>query len=186
MGKELSYATEAIIDEGKQLYFFESINEMTGRRVIKAIEYSDIQQEFEGKKVYNLGFGDYDPVSDSILDDVLTENGDQYRIFSTVLNSIALFYEENPDSALFVSGSDSTYSFVEKCRNVCRRKCHSECKKRHQRIRNYCNYINKNYPELSERFEFRGGIVDWDESTTTDIVDYECGKHYEAVLVIRK
>jgi len=44
------------------------------KKVVKVVQYSYIS-DLLGKDVYNLGFGDYDIDSDTILDDVNTNKG---------------------------------------------------------------------------------------------------------------
>lgn len=53
------------------------------KRVRKAVEYAIVMQ-FDGRNVYNLGFGDYNSDADGFFDSICTNNGDVY----TVLNSI--------------------------------------------------------------------------------------------------
>lgn len=45
------------------------------KKLVKVVQYSYIS-DLLGKDVYNLGFGDYDVGSDTIFDDVNTNNGD--------------------------------------------------------------------------------------------------------------
>lgn len=61
------------------------------RDVIKAIQYAFVQK-LNGRDIYNLGFGDYDIEKDIITDDVNTNNGDVYKVFQTVLNTIPVFF----------------------------------------------------------------------------------------------
>ena len=81
------YETIADVTETGVQYFF--ISKGTSN-IIKAIQYSHAL-DFQDKKVYNLGFGDYDSKTNSIDDDVISNNGDAYRIFHTVLNTIPHF-----------------------------------------------------------------------------------------------
>ena len=67
------YKTEKRIDQIKLSYFFESIGEST---ITKVIEYEYIQDLPSGRKVYNLGFGDYDERTDTFK-----ENGYLQRVF---------------------------------------------------------------------------------------------------------
>ncbi len=88
-------------------YFFIS---QGPRDVIKAIEYFYFT-DFADRKIYNLGFGDYDISKDKINDRVNTENGDAYHVFNTVLNTVPKFFESFADVAIMVRGSDSTDEF---------------------------------------------------------------------------
>lgn len=87
-------AYETIIahrEKGKQKFYFESVHPENGKNLIKVVEFSSIDRLFSGRKVYNLGFGDYDPENGDIDDDILSGNGDPYRVFNTVLNCVSLF-----------------------------------------------------------------------------------------------
>ena len=186
MGIEFAYQiTQPEIEEGKQKYFFESLSKDTNFQVIKVIEYSYINQNFEGLKVFNLGFGDYNKETDEIRDDIVTNNGDAYKVFNTVLNSIPQFFNSNQNAALFVSGSDSADEFEGKCKTTCIKKCTDKCKKKGQRIKTYCYYVSKNFEELSNEFIFKGGLTS-KVTKTTSLVDFEKGAIYDAVLVIKR
>jgi hypothetical protein len=59
----------------------------------KAIRYNKMQDD-----VYNLGFGDVNPVNGEIDDKIVTNNGDMTKILATVAFSIYLFTENIPDA----------------------------------------------------------------------------------------
>ena len=67
--------------------------------------------DFRGQRVYNLGFGDYDLDTDSISDDLTTNNGDPYKVFHTVLHTIPQFFETYSDAMMMVLGSDPTVPY---------------------------------------------------------------------------
>lgn len=176
---------EYLITRGHQTeigvkYYFTSNGNST---IIKAIDYS-YSSSFDGKKIYNLAFGDYDPRTDEIRDDVNTQNGDVYKVLNTVLYTIPLFFSSFPDSMMIVRGSDSTSDFIEKCKSNCIRNCSDACKKAHRRIKLYCGYVNKNYNILKHDFIFYGGI-DRGENHIL-IEDYIPEKEYQAVFVTKK
>src|ERR1044071_9039142 len=79
-------------------FIFESIGH---KRITKSIEYSYFRN-FSGRKVYNLGFGDYNKHTNEIADETNTNNGDAYMVFHTVLNSIPVFFDQFSQSGLFV------------------------------------------------------------------------------------
>jgi hypothetical protein len=175
-------------NEDEYRYFFESVNTTDDSKVIKAIEYSYIEDEHEGNKVYNLGFGDYNEELDDIIDNVTTNNGDTYKVFNTVLNSIPTFFTKYDNSVISVSGSDSTDEFVNECRETCKKiekACKLDCRKRNQRINAYCGYINKHYGELNQSYSFKGGKF-CDKTQKTILEDYKVGQEYITVLVICK
>src|SRR5258707_986187 len=87
---------ETVTDSGIR-YFF--LSEGKGS-IIKIIQYTYIQ-DLLGRKLYNLGFGDYDLRTGSILDDLTPNNGDPYRIFHTVLSTIPSFFNIFPNAMMF-------------------------------------------------------------------------------------
>lgn len=122
---------------GSLKFFFVS----HGKEVIaKVVEYS-LYQTFRGKDVYNLGFGDYNALTDSFEDDSLSNNGDTYQVFNTGLHSVPLFFEQYPQTLLMVQGSDSQAVFLEYCIKNCFKNCLTGCKKFNQRIHIYTNYL---------------------------------------------
>lgn len=186
MSKDLSYITEEDLnDENKYRFFFKSINDLTEKEVIKTIEYLHFEI-YENRKVFNLGFGDYDETTDKIIDDQETNNGDVYRIFNTVLNTVPVFFEKCPDGILFITGSDSKDQFAEKCKESCKKGCKLVCKNQHRRIKTYCNYIRKNYIKLSKEYDFYGGKKNnLTKKTSVTLYDKNV-KYYDIVLVSKK
>lgn len=161
-------------------YFFIS----TGPNdVIKAVEYY-YSADFNGHRVYNLGFGDYDIQKDEIDDSVNTDNGDPYLVFNTVLNTVPMFFESFGDAAIIVRGSDSTDEFEGRCRANCKKKsCEEICRKKHQRIRTYCAYVSREYHTLIKVYDFFGGIENQDGTVIERFIK---NKKYEFVLLIKK
>ena len=174
------YDLEKTEAEGGLRYFFISQGE---RDVIKAIQYSYIQ-DFEGKQVYNLGFGDYDMVADELNDLVNSNNGDHYKIFNTVLSTIRTFFETYRHAILMVHGSDSTPDFLNACKKNCTKNCENECKNFKRRINLYRRYVNNNYNTLFDDYQFIGGTLN--EEGKTILEDYVLHKGYDSVLLYRK
>jgi hypothetical protein len=85
-------------------FFFISKGE---KDIIKAIQFSFVQ-ELNGRKIYNLGFGDYDLENDKIIDDINTNNGDAYKVLNTALSTIPIFFENFGSEILMVQGSDGS------------------------------------------------------------------------------
>ena len=148
------YHIEQIEDEIKIQYLFASIGEKT---IIKAIEYSPVTT-LGARTVYNLGFGDYDEANGTIIDDINSNNGDIYIVFNTVLSTVPVFFETNPDAVIIVSGSDSHEDFINNCLPDCRKKCVDKCKNYQRRIKAYRYYVDKNFDELCKEFIFLGVI----------------------------
>jgi hypothetical protein len=169
-----------VTDEGIRCAF---ISEGTSD-IFKVISYTYVQ-DFLGRRLYNLGFGDYDLKKKAILDDVISNNGDHYRVFSTVLNTIPAFFENYPNAIMVVRGSDSTPEFVNGCKLTCKKKCsENECRNSHRRINLYRSYVDRNYDMLVKEYVFLGGPGNIDSHR--DVENYEKGKKYDSVFLMKK
>ena len=135
-------------------YLFESFGNQS---IIKVIEYTPIAKR-DGRTIYNVGFGDYDETSGAILDDVNSNNGDMWKVFSTVLNTVPKFFKDYKDAAIWMQGSDSAEDFKAKCQLTCAKNCTDECSNFERRIKAYRYYVNRNFVELSKEFIFFGMI----------------------------
>lgn len=161
-------------------FFFISRGE---KDIVKAIQYSFVQ-ELYGQNVFNLGFGDYDVECDSIVDNVNSNNGDAYRVLNTVLHSIPIFFKHFTDSVLMVQGSDGRPSFIDICRDTCKKKCIVECKNYKRRINIYRAYVDKNYHQLIIDYQFLGGIVNNPQQIILE--KYQRYKNYDSVFLTKK
>jgi len=151
--------------------------------VIKAVEYFYFT-DYNDRRVYNLGFGDYVIEKDEIDDRINTDNGDAYYVFNTVLNTVPAFFNSFADAAVIVRGSDSSNEFEEECRKTCKRKnCEGSCRKRHQRIRTYCSYVSREYYSLTQTYDFFGGFETEDGTVIERFIK---NKSYHSVLLVRK
>jgi hypothetical protein len=171
------YRESEATEEGTKYYFVSK-----GKTdVVKAVHYA-YSTSMEDLKIYNLGFGDYDIEEDTINDKVNTANGDVYKVFNTVLNTIPIFFKKYPKAAVIVEGSDSSHDFHENCKLTCTKKCTDSCKNQHRRINAYSSFVNKNYEELVKDYKFFGGI-----KTDKGVVieDFVKRKKYDAVLIIK-
>lgn len=150
--------------------------------IVKAVHYMYLN-DMHDRRVYNLGFGDYQIEEDNIDDKVNTANGDVYKVLNTVLYTIPIFFEKFPKSVVMVQGSDSSHDFYDNCKPTCKKKCTDTCRNQHRRINTYSSFVSKNYDELIKDYEFFGGI-----KTTKGVVieDFAREKKYNAVLVIKK
>ncbi len=70
-------------------FYFVSSNDEKGD-ITKVIQYQYVM-DLGGRAVFNLGFGDFDLDTRRVSDAVISNNGDPYRIFNTVLSTIPLF-----------------------------------------------------------------------------------------------
>ena len=171
-----AYNTEKLEKEADRIrYIFESVGE---KSITKVIEYSYLTI-ISDRKVYNLGFGDYNAKVDDFIDDVNSNNGDMRKVFSTVLDSVPKFFKENSEAAILVEGSDSVVDFMSKCEKTCSKRCDKICKNFNRRIKTYRYYVDRNFVELSKEYLFFGIIND-------DIVQYVPNSEYSGILVFKK
>ena len=141
--------------------------------------------DFQERQVFNLAFGDYDPNTDSIIDDLISNNGDPYKVFNTVLHAIQQFFLARKDATIMVFGSDSTLEFQHNCYFSCKKECLStECKNAHRRINIYRRYVNKNLDNLTKDYEFFGGS--FNDENQLFIEPYIRDKNYLSILVRKK
>ena len=60
----------------------------------------------ESLDLWNLGFGDYEPISERIVDDVITDNGDGRQVLATVAATLIDFFKAYPAETVIFTGSD--------------------------------------------------------------------------------
>jgi len=91
---------------------FEFTSEGPKGEIVKRIEYSHLAD----LGVWNLGFGDYDPDSDMVSDQTISDNGDGRKVLATVVRSLEEFLTVRPDAIVFFTGSTDrrtqVYSWV--------------------------------------------------------------------------
>lgn len=152
--------------------------------IIKIIQYAPVQ-DFLGKPVYNLGFGDLDIESGAVIDDSSDDNGDVYRVFNTVLSTIPLFFERFPGSMLLVQGSDSREEFEAACRITCRKQCDDEiCANFNRRMRIYSGYLSRKIRIFEDDFQFLGGRRNKNE--WFDFEEFTPGITYDSIITFQK
>ena len=156
-----------------------------GSTLVKTVDYL-VVTKYNNKNMYNIAFGDYNPVDDSINTSVDSDNGDVYKVFYTILGSIKRFLDITPNSILMVTGSDSSQEFLDKCKATCSKNCKDalSCKNRHRRISVYRKYVNKNFQLLSDEYVFSGGIMNLNSQVS--IENFILGKPYDVVFVSKK
>ena len=152
------------------------------RTIRKGIRYRHTQSIY-GLQVFNMEFGDYDVEANSILYDQSSNNGDAYRVFHTVLNTIPAFFRLFPKAVVMVEGSDSSPDFEEACRKDCHRNCEEVCKRLHRRIGIYREYLNENFDDLKKDHIFLGGMY---VGKSVYIEPYEPGKYYTFILIMKR
>ncbi len=88
------------------VYEFTSIG-LKGK-IKKLIEYTPTT--IEG--VYNLAFGDYDPATDRIDDNSITNNGDSLKVLATVASTVYAFTGKYPDTWVHATGSTAVRTLL--------------------------------------------------------------------------
>lgn len=174
------YEVDETIQEQAIKYFFISSG---STEIVKAVEYRYVQ-DFGQYPLFNLGFGDYDLQTDTTSDLAISNNGDTYTVFHTVLSTVPRFFEANPHAVMMVQGSDSSTAFLEKCKQSCRKKCDEYCKNTNRRISTYRWYVNKNFSDLSKTYTFYGGVKS--ENGLIVPEPYNIGREYNSVFCKKK
>jgi hypothetical protein len=86
-------------DNNNLVYIFFSV----GKKIItKIVVYEPIDTD-----TYNLAFGDYDLVNQTIDDKSISNNGDTIKVLATVIQTIHDFFEVYPLVGLQIQGSTS-------------------------------------------------------------------------------
>jgi len=141
------------LSEADDLFlFYQFTSEGPKGFVQKAVIYSVTDVE----NVYNLAFGDYDPISETIDDLSVTNNGDAFKVLATVANTVINFTKHYPRAWILVTGSTPA------------------------RTRLYRMGITNNLSEISEGFVIFG--IDCDGNWKPFVV----GKAYDAFLITKK
>lgn len=85
----------------EDLHSFSFISEGKNGKIEKVIRYEKITDD-----VFNLGFGDKDPIIGKINDKVVTNNGDTEKVLATVVSIVFTFTERNPNAYIYATGSN--------------------------------------------------------------------------------
>jgi hypothetical protein len=125
-----TYDIEYLFD--KDSYVFESIG--PNGSIYKVVIFSEIEN---GK--YNLGFGDYDLLTNDIDDKIVSDNGDMVKVIATVVGIALKFLSENPMTYIYIKGSTTL------------------------RTQLYNRIINRNYDDLIHSYEIYGSQNDISE-----------------------
>ncbi|MCT4561791.1 MAG: hypothetical protein N4A41_10480 [Crocinitomicaceae bacterium] len=91
------------LQSDQKLLLFEFISIGPKGRIKKVIQYT----ETNISGIYNLGFGDWDEASGCVIDDVITNNGDSYKVLATVSSSLFAFFDKHPNAIVYIVGSNS-------------------------------------------------------------------------------
>ncbi len=117
----------------------------------KAVEYTETATE----NVYNLGFGDYNEITNTTDDLSVTNNGDSLKVLATVASTVYAFLEKYPNAYVLATGSTNV------------------------RTRLYRMGITNNLAEIKEDFTIYGF------TDKGNLEEFEVGEDYEAFLITK-
>jgi len=153
------------------------------KNIVKVVQYQYVK-DFDGRPLFNLGFGDFDMESGAVSDEELSNNKDHYKVFHTVLNTVPRLFDAYGNIILMAQGSDSKKEYIDNCRASCSKKCGpGPCKNAHRRIKIYRSFVDKYFEELSETYIFMGSEGVGNQNF---MEFYQKGKKYNTVLVMKK
>lgn len=69
--------------------------------IVKVVRYT----ETDIKGVYNLGFGDKNPITGRVSDIVVTNNNDSQKVLATVASTLYAFTANYPEATIIATGS---------------------------------------------------------------------------------
>ena len=85
----------------EQFTTFDFLSEGPKGKIEKLIQFSLVNQS----GLYNLAFGDKDPITSGIDDKVITDNGDSEKVLATVVASVYAFCDKFPQAWIYATGS---------------------------------------------------------------------------------
>jgi len=80
---------------------FEFSSEGPKGKIIKVVQF----QQIEESNVYNLAFGDFNPLTAELDDKIVTDNRDSEKVLATVVAAVYSFTEHYPDTWVYAIGS---------------------------------------------------------------------------------
>lgn len=92
---------EYVTESEAELFKFTS--EGTKGSIRKLVVYTQMLE----KDIYNLAFGDYDEETNSINDNVVTDNKDSQKILATVASTLYIFTDKHPNVWVYATGSNA-------------------------------------------------------------------------------
>lgn len=177
------YDTTEVSDQVSTNFLFYSEGN-NGKVVVPKIIQFTYVGGYNNNPIFNLGFGDIDMNTGLINDESMSDNGDAYRVFNTVLSTIPIFFEKYPNAALLVRGSDGQAEFEHNCKQNCARNCTDLCLKFNRRMKLYCNYVSRKHDLFRVDYQFLGGVDNgkgW-----FDFTEFDPGKLYDCIIVSGK
>jgi hypothetical protein len=85
---------------------YEFYSEGPKGRIRKLVKFQPMQ--YIGNNVFNLAFGDWNEQAERFDDKVRTNNGDQLKVFQTVVGAVADFFRTTPNAFILIQGSTSS------------------------------------------------------------------------------
>ncbi|WP_276485405.1 DUF6934 family protein [Paraflavitalea pollutisoli] len=178
---EHCYLFQEKLDNENASYYFVSNGY---RRLLKVVQYTYVGINRE-RPTYNFGFGTLNLDNGTLQDMDISANGDAYKVFNTVLNTVLDFLKRFPGAMIMVEGSDSNTLYPDLCWLTCNKNCAPpHCRNQHRRIKLYKSFLNKNYDLLSKEYQFCGGV----KNTHNEYVmeEYRRNNNYESIFFIQK
>ncbi|MEO6230633.1 MAG: hypothetical protein ABJB11_01260 [Ferruginibacter sp.] len=86
---------------GLNLTTFEFLSEGRKGKIIKLIQF----QQMNLPNLYNLAFGDLNPLTGKLDDKIITDNGDSEKVLATVVAAIYAFAGRYPSAWIYATGS---------------------------------------------------------------------------------
>ncbi len=89
---------------GTDLTVFEFVSEGTRGAIRKYILFQPTTES----NLYNLAFGDKDPVTGELNDMAVSNNGDTDKVLATVVASLYAFFDRYPNAFVYATGSTAS------------------------------------------------------------------------------
>ena len=89
---------------GPDLTVFEFVSEGTRGAIRKYILFQPTTES----NLYNLAFGDKDPVTGELNDMAVSNNGDTDKVLATVVASLYAFFDRYPNAFVYATGSTAS------------------------------------------------------------------------------
>lgn len=88
----------------RKLHIFQFISEGPKGKIPKLVEFTETNLH----DFYNLAFGDKDPKTGKINDEITTNNGDTEKVLATVVAAVYAFTDKYPEVWVYATGSTKT------------------------------------------------------------------------------
>ena len=89
-----------------EAYYYEFFSKGPKGTVKKVVRYR-LLEEFP-KRIYNLGFGDWNDERGDVDDKIATNNADRQKVLATVADTVIDFIEQHPAAYVFAQGSTAS------------------------------------------------------------------------------